>query len=246
MGAAALRGICAGRGCSVASEYLVKTKGTAMSALSSWFQKRAMQQARVMQGHAMAALLRAAPRTFRAAAARRERSGAGSGAHSPAQPPRSAAQRSTGRGLEGAGPEWAWPKGGGARTCAHVHTRRAGRIFISIYMHIYVNARVHTHQDASARAPACMCMHVPCTCVFVCARLHGGLCVGVCAWLGACMSTCMCKRVPLFGSVRVTVRAHTCMHACTFLCAFASCVWLCMCSRVQTCACGCMYVVMRV
>jgi hypothetical protein len=32
---------------------LVKTSGTAMSALSSWFQKRAMQQARVMHGHAM-------------------------------------------------------------------------------------------------------------------------------------------------------------------------------------------------
>lgn len=50
---------CGGGGCggalgaSVASEYLVKTSGTAMSALSSWFQKRAMQQARVMHGHAM-------------------------------------------------------------------------------------------------------------------------------------------------------------------------------------------------
>ena len=40
-------------GCAVASEYLVKTSGTAISALSSWFQKRAMQQARVMHGHAM-------------------------------------------------------------------------------------------------------------------------------------------------------------------------------------------------
>lgn len=47
-------GGCGGApGCSVASEYLVKTSGTAMSALSSWFQKRAMQQARVMHGHAM-------------------------------------------------------------------------------------------------------------------------------------------------------------------------------------------------
>ncbi|ERE78235.1 hypothetical protein H671_3g10536 [Cricetulus griseus] len=47
-------GGCGGApGCSVASEYLVKTSGTAMSALSSWFQKRAMQQALVMHGHAM-------------------------------------------------------------------------------------------------------------------------------------------------------------------------------------------------
>lgn len=42
----------------MASEYLVKTRGTAMSALSSWFQKRAMQQALVIQGHAMLSRVR--------------------------------------------------------------------------------------------------------------------------------------------------------------------------------------------
>ena len=53
-GCACCGGGCGGAlGASVASEYLVKTSGTAMSALSSWFQKRAMQQARVMHGHAM-------------------------------------------------------------------------------------------------------------------------------------------------------------------------------------------------